>query len=81
MSGHQIVTDHVKSFFAAASAEGLEGAELHVMLESFLVVGLLYTAALSKTPDPRRYVMEYLDVMTERAAGRVNDYVDGVVRS
>jgi len=36
---------------------------------------------LSKTPDPRRYVMEYLDVMTERAAGRVNDYVDGVVRS
>ena len=81
MSGHQIVTDHVKSFFADASAEGLEGAELNVMLESFLVVGLLYTAALSKTPDPRRYVMEYLDVMTERAAGRVNDYIDGVVRS
>ena len=76
---HKIVTDHVKSFFAAAEAESMPTAEILVMLETFLVVGLLYAAALSGTPQPRRYITELLDVMTERAAGRVNDYIDSVI--
>ena len=79
MSDQKIVTDHVKSFFAAAEAESLPTAEILVMLETFLVVSLVYAAALSGTPQPRRYITEMLDVMTERAAGRVNDYIDSVV--
>lgn len=72
---HEIATRHIQGFFADMVQAGLSHQEALVALESFIVIALIHVASQdSRISQKKRYASELLDMMTEAAAKRINDF-------
>ena len=73
---HALATAMAKEFFAGVKERGLDVGYSLIALETFVAVSILNIAIESEQPQPRRYVTEILDVMTENCVGRLNDIME-----
>ncbi|HTS10152.1 MAG TPA: hypothetical protein VMP68_31610 [Candidatus Eisenbacteria bacterium] len=75
-SSHACATAIAKAFFADVKDRNLDAGDTLVALESFLTIAVIYVGTSIGQPDIRRYAQEILDTMTDRAMGRMNDYLE-----
>ena len=75
-SSHACATAIAKAFFEDVKDRNLDAGDTLVALESFLTIAVIYVGTSIGQPDIRRYAQEILDTMTDRAMGRMNDYLE-----
>lgn len=75
-ASHALATALAKEFSWGAKESGMDVGDALIALETFMAVSIFNIAIESGQLQPRAYVSEILDLMTENCMNRLNDLIE-----
>lgn len=77
-ASHRIARAAAATLLVQGTEAGLSWADIVISCETAVAIIVSACAELSGSPDPQRFATEIIDVMAERAHGRITAMLRGI---